>query len=262
MTGTTDWALITGAGSGIGATLAMALAGRGVGTVLVGRDPARLQVVRERIAEQAPVLMVPADIGVIEERVGLAEAVTGSLAARQGRLRYLVHNAGIGTPSADFARTDPGELQRAFNVNVIAPLALSQELLPALRQSAPARVLLVGAGIADRAQPGTGIYGITKKALARLLDQMVADFAREAQPDLPAVALFQPGMVDTEGLRAHISAARACKLPHAAWLDSALQRKEARQPMEVAEAMAAALLDLPVSRYHGETLRTAELAAG
>jgi len=69
---------------------------------------------------------------------------------------------------------------------------------------------MVGAGIADRAEPGTGIYGVTKKALARLFDQMVTDFAHEAGAGLPAIALFQPGLVDTEGLRAHITAAKDC----------------------------------------------------
>ena len=92
-------------------------------------------------------------------------------------------------------------------MNVTAPLALTQAFLPSLRRAAPARILLVGAGIADRAQPGTGIYGITKKALARLFEQMITDFEHEGRADLPAVALFQPGLVDTEGLRDHIAAA-------------------------------------------------------
>ena len=142
-------------------------------------------------------------------------------------------------------------------MNVTAPLALTQAFLPLLRRAAPARVLLVGAGIADRAQPGTGIYGITKKALARLFEQMVTDFEHEGPADLPAVALFQPGLVDTEGLRDHIAAAEACDLPHAAWLDQALGQGQARSPDEAAEAMAA-LLDLPGERFHGQTLRTVQ----
>ncbi len=45
-------------------------------------------------------------------------------------------------------------------------------------------------------------------------------------------------------------------LPHAAWLDQALMQGQARGPQEVAEAMAAALLDLPRNHFHGQVLRT------
>ena len=44
-----DWALITGAGTGIGAALAQALSARGMGIVLVGRHRARMEAVRERL---------------------------------------------------------------------------------------------------------------------------------------------------------------------------------------------------------------------
>ena len=253
-----DWALITGAGSGIGAALAQALSARGMGIVLVGRRQARLEAVRERLGSQVPALVVPTDIVSAEDRARLLTTVDEGLTAERGRLRHLVHNAGIGTPSRDFARTDPAELERAFAVNVTAPLALTQAFLPALCRAAPARILLVGAGIADRAQPGTGIYGITKKALARLFEQMITDFAHEARADLPAVALFQPGLVDTEGLRDHIADAQACDLPHAAWLDQALEREQASSSEVVADAMAAALLDMPKSNFHGQVLRTTQ----
>ena len=250
-----DWALITGAGSGIGAALAQALSARGVGVVLVGRRQARLEAVRERLGPHAPALVVPADIASAEDRARLFATVDERLTAERGKLRHLVHNAGIGTPSLDFARTDPAELERAFAVNVTAPVALTQALVPALCRAAPARILLVGAGIADRAQPGTGIYGVTKKALARLFDQMITDFEHKARADLPAVALFQPGLVDTEGLRDHIAAAQGCDLPHAAWLGEAFEQGQARSPKEVAESIAAALLDLPHVGFHGQMLR-------
>ena len=95
----TDWALITGAGSGIGAALAQALAARGVGVVLVGRRQARLDAVRARLGPSAPALIVPADIASAEDRARVLEAVDTRLSSEGGRLRHLVHNAGIGTPS-------------------------------------------------------------------------------------------------------------------------------------------------------------------
>lgn len=248
-----DWALVTGAGSGIGAALAQALAARGISVVLVGRRADRLREVQARLA--APALVVPADIASAQDRAQLVAAMEARLTAEDGQLRYLVHNAGVGRPSPDFAGTDPTDLERAFAVNVTAPLALTQALLPALRRAALARILMVGAGIADRAQPGTGIYGITKKALARLFDQMITDFAHEAGTDLPAVALFQPGLVETEGLRDHITAAQDCGLPHAAWLDAAIGAGQARSAADVAQAMVTALLDMSSEKFHSQTLR-------
>ena len=254
-TQTPDWALVTGAGSGIGAALAKALAARGHGVVLVGRREANLSAVARHIGTTAPVLVAPSDIACARDRGALQAMVEERLAAEGGRLRHLVHNAGIGTPSPDLAHTDPAALNEAFTVNVTAPLALTQAFLPALRHAGSARILLVGAGIADRAQPGTGIYGITKKALARLFDQMVTDFAHEARAGTPSVALFQPGLVDTEGLRAHIAAAQACGLPHAAWLAAALEKGEARAASDVAEAMAARLCGSSRDEFHGQVLR-------
>ncbi|MDM7460003.1 MAG: SDR family oxidoreductase [Paracoccus sp. (in: a-proteobacteria)] len=255
MTAATNWSLVTGAGSGIGAALAQELSARGLGVALVGRREANLLDVRDRIGPGKPVLVLPADIACAASRAWLYRTVAQRLASERGNLCHLVHNAGTGSPSRDFAGMDPAELMSAFAVNVTAPLALTQSFLPLLRRAAPARVLMVGAGIADRVQPGTGIYGITKKALARLFDQMVVDFAHEGGADLPGIALFQPGLVETEGLRDHIAAAKACDLPHAAWLDAALAKGEARSAVDVAKAMAAALLDLGHDAFHGQTLR-------
>ena len=186
------WALITGAGSGIGAELACALAARDVGVVLVGRRRDRLERTSKRIGQDAPTLLVDVDIGRAADRALLLERVSEGIGS--GRLGCLVHNAGIGDPGPDFAGTDGGLLELAFAVNVTAPLVLTQGLLDLLRADGDARVLLVGAGIADRAQPGTGVYGITKKALARLFEQIVVDLEHESRAGTPAVALFQPMM--------------------------------------------------------------------
>ena len=223
MSAARDWALITGAGSGIGAALARELATRGISVALVGRRKNPLDQVRNDIAGLQSTLVIPADIARDQDRAYLTQKVRKALADQGGRLKYLVHNAGVGSPSPDLMGMDPEALAHAFAVNVTAPLALSQLFMPALIEAAPARIMLVGAGIADRPQPGTGIYGITKKALARLFDQMLTDFAYENEPGIPDIAMFQPGMVDTEGLRAHIEAARDCGLPHAKYIDSAIE---------------------------------------
>ena len=210
---------------------------------------------RDVIVDLSPTLVVPADIARDEDRVRLTQEVRKALADQGGRLKYLVHNAGVGSPIPDLMGMDSETLAHAFAVNVTAPLALSQLFMPALIEAAPARIMFVGAGIADRPQPGTGIYGITKKALARLFDQMLTDFAHEGNPDSPDVAMFQPGMVDTEGLREHVAAARDCGLPHVKYLDTAIAGGKAHRAQDVARAMTRALVDLFSPDYHGKILR-------
>ena len=91
-----NWAVVTGAGSGIGAALAHELATRGVGVVFVGRREDRLDNVRDGIVELFPTLVVSADIARDEDRVYLARRARKAMADQGGRLKYLVHNAGAG----------------------------------------------------------------------------------------------------------------------------------------------------------------------
>jgi len=86
-----------------------------------------------------------------------------------------VHNAAAGAPGV-VGRIDVDEFRAALETNVVAPLALTQELLPALsRGAAPSRVLHLGTSVADRVQKGTGAYGISKIAFRRLAAQCALD---------------------------------------------------------------------------------------
>ena len=170
-----------------------------------------------------------------------------------------MHCAGAGDPAADFAAMRPKALEEAIAVNVTAALDLTQRLLPLLLEAPQSRLMLVGAGIADRPQPGTGVYGISKQALARLFEQMKVDFEHQAESGRPALALFQPGLVDTEGLRDHVARAERCRLPHAAWLKARLEDGDALLAGQAADAMVRALLDLERDAFHGQILHAREL---
>lgn len=247
-------AVVTGSGSGIGAALAVELASRGVGVVLVGRRRAPLERTLSRFGAGEVGWVIAADIASPRGREAVVTATDQCLHETGRCLRYLVHNAGLGDPASDFQAMASEALREALEVNVIAPLALTQQLQPTLALSCDARVLMVGAGIADRPQPGTGSYGISKKALERLFEQMQVDWAREAIHS-PSLALFQPGLVKTEGLEAHVTAAEAMMLPHADYLREALASGRYQDADSVAAAMADALMTLPTDRFHGATLR-------
>ncbi|KAF0280422.1 SDR family oxidoreductase [Spiribacter aquaticus] len=249
-----DVAVITGAGSGIGAALAVELADRGLSVALIGRRRDALERTCASLPEGATGFVLPGDIAIRDDRQRLITKLGERLEPTGARLRYLVHNAGVGEPATGIEGIDPDDLAQALAVNVTAPLALTQGLLPLLRAAYPSRVLMVGAGIADRPQPGTGSYGISKKALARLFEQLTMEFARSAVTE-PDVALFQPGLVDTPGIRTHLEAARRCGLPHVDYLDQALAAGQSRSAEAVAGAMAEALIDMSTEHFAGAVLR-------
>lgn len=111
----------------------------------------------------------------------------------------------------------------------------------------------------EKPQPGTGSYGISKLALKRLWHQMPLDLAHEGWLRPPAVGLFQPGVVDTPGLRDHIGAARDCGLPHADYLQGMLDQGQAYLPGTVADAIATLLISLSTEAFAEREWRTHEL---
>ncbi|KPQ28945.1 MAG: putative short-chain dehydrogenase [Marinobacter excellens HL-55] len=214
------WTLITGAGSGIGRSLALELARKGHDLILAGRTAVKLDEVAETIRQDVP------ERKVRTFTVELADTASTQKLAMQvcesaDRLAAFVYCAGAGEPAADLASLQLSDFQEALAVNVSAPLLLTQSLLPVLCESGKAsRIVMVGAGIDKHAQPGTGSYGISKMAMRRLVQQLSVEFgAMEAGP---IVSLFQPGLVDTPGIRDHVSKACALNLPHGPWLKDRL----------------------------------------
>ena len=178
-------ALVTGASKGLGRALATALNDRGWRLVIDGRDAARLTSAVAGFPRPDLVTAVAGDVADPAHRSALA-AATGH------RLDLLVNNASELGPSplprlADLA---PGELQRILGVNVVAPLALVQELLPALR-NAGGTVLAISSDAAVEAYEGWGGYGATKAALEQISNVLAAE-----RPDLRVYAV-DPGDMNT-----------------------------------------------------------------
>ncbi|SEP24768.1 SDR family NAD(P)-dependent oxidoreductase [Trujillonella endophytica] len=155
-------ALVTGASRGLGRALATALNARGWRLVVDAQDPGRLAATVAGLPRPDLVTAVPGDVADPAHRSALAAAVPD-------RLDALVNNASELGPSplprlADLA---PEALTRLLAVNTVAPLALVQAVLPALR-AAGGRVVDVSSDAAVAAYPGWGGYGASKAALDRL----------------------------------------------------------------------------------------------
>ena len=174
-------ALITGASRGLGRATARALAGRGWSLVLDARGATELRAA------------VPAATAIAGNVADPAHRDRLLAAVRQaGQLELLMNNASTLGPSPlpDLAGYPAGALREVFEVDVLAPLALLQLVLPLLPD--PGGVVVnVSSDAAVEAYPGWGGYGAAKAALDRLTAVLAAE-----RPGLRVYA-FDPGDMRT-----------------------------------------------------------------
>ena len=209
MTSPTPWVVVTGGGSGIGRALVHHFS-RTNRVLTCGRRAAPLDDTRSTAPLPDAVTVCACDIGSPVGRSTLVAALPPD-----APVALLVHNAAIGDP-APFRELDVAHFEDALRVNVVAPLALSQAFLPGLER-ANGRILHLGTSVAFNPQEGTATYGVTKLAFHRLYQQLNAE-------GIVPVGSLSPGMVDTEGVRDHVSKARAHALPHVRFFDEAFEK--------------------------------------
>lgn len=158
-------AVVTGAGSGVGAAIALAMARGGADLCLVGR---RMQLL-EGCAESArgvgaAVSCYATDLA---SEAGQSELVQ-RISENFSRVDVLVNNAGLHIPgSFDAARLE--DFDEQYRVNVRAPYALAKGLLPLLKVCS-GQVVFVNSSSGIRARPLTGQYDASKHALKAVAD--------------------------------------------------------------------------------------------
>lgn len=136
--------LITGATDGLGKGIALDLARRGATILVHGRDVKRIESTVSEIRQVGKggcVRSYKADFASLEQVRGMA----GQLLSNEPRLDALVNNAGVGIRvPGDGARAESADgFEYRFAVNYLAPYLLTRLLLPALRASAPSRIVNV-----------------------------------------------------------------------------------------------------------------------
>jgi NAD(P)-dependent dehydrogenase (short-subunit alcohol dehydrogenase family) len=183
MAAATRSVLVTGASSGIGRATVERLAGAGTQVFAGLRDPAE--------APADPTMrVVPLRLDVTDaEQIAAAAAAIAERTS--GGLDGVVHNAGIGIGGA-LEHVEAAELRRIFEVNAIAPVLLTQALLPLLRR-ARGRVVIVGSVGGRVAMPFGGPYHATKFALEGIADSLRV----ELRPQGVGVAIVEPGTIST-----------------------------------------------------------------
>ncbi len=153
--------LLTGANGGIGQAVAAALAGEGASVMLAGRSPARLSAMARMLQQRHP------NAAVDWREVELGDAASiAALAdhAASWNCNAIVHGAGV-AEFGHFEATDFGRMAQVLHTNLLAPMMLTQSLLPHLRTLPRAQVICVGSVLGAIGLPGFSVYCASKFGL-------------------------------------------------------------------------------------------------
>lgn len=204
-------ALVTGAGRGIGAAIAITLARGGADVAIAARSPAKLEAVADVIrALGRRVHTIPAEL----TDAAAVDTLPDQTAAALGRLDIVVNNVGGAAPAA-FIETTAEALDAAFQFNVGTAHRLTRAALPHLRASAdagagagPARVpprtpaiVSISSVYGHRSGRGMVAYGTAKAALLHWTRMAAADLAPRIRVNAIAAGVIEtpataPAMAD------------------------------------------------------------------
>ena len=184
-------ALVTGAGSGIGRSTALALAAAGATVVANGRRTGPLDaVVAEIVAAGGRASSVTADLTTAPE----AERLAGACVDQHGKVDIVVNNAGFSSKVRSARYLDAEEWTAVWQVNVLGPVMLTRALLPAMIDAGEGTVITVSSigGLRPNVMAGSA-YCSAKAAVAAYMTEL----AGEVRNLGVRCTTIYPGEVDT-----------------------------------------------------------------
>jgi 7-alpha-hydroxysteroid dehydrogenase len=184
-------AVVTGAGRGIGAATAVALAQAGADVVLCARTEEQLRMVADQVEKAGRrALVVPGDLAVAGAAEALAERAVGAF----GRLDIVVNNVGGALPRA-FLDTRRKHLENAFQFNVGVAHELTRAAVPHLLKGGGA-VVNISSAVGRAAGRGYLAYGTAKAALTHYTRLAALDLAPAVRVNAVAVGAVATSALD------------------------------------------------------------------
>lgn len=192
----TEWAIVTGAGSGIGQCLSIELARRSINVIGVGRRLDALEETARMVsAERTGVFRaLSADLVDPLERKAVLDTIEPGTT-----LRYVAHMAGE-YPVTPLNEISLDQWRQAFGVNVEARFFLTRDLLPHLVPGSRVAFMLSSTG--EIARRGAAIASVSMAAS----NMVVRCLATELSSSRILVSATRPGAVDTESMRSVLQA--------------------------------------------------------
>lgn len=184
------WAVVAGAGAGLGAAYARQLAGRGLSVLLVDREADAVEDLARSLRDD---LAVDAETVIVD--LGSDEAVDAVLSAIGDRdVGLLVANAAA-SHVGPFRDQDPATFEMQLRVNALTPTALVHRLIPRFAVRDRAGIVIMSSLSSRRGAPLVATYAATKAYLA-VLAESLWDELRDDGIDVLGVL---PGSVRTPG---------------------------------------------------------------
>ena len=200
-------ALVTGAGTGVGRAVSLALARDGFAVVLAGRRPVPLAEVADEIRDAGhECRAVPTDVA----DPAAVEALFGALRETYGRLDLLVNNAGRGAPPVPLEDLALADWQDVVDANLTGAFLCTQQAFRLMKSQRPrgGRIINNGSLSAHTPRPNSAPYTATKHAITGLtkatsLDGRAHDIAC-GQIDIgnagtPMTARMAEGVLQSDG---------------------------------------------------------------
>jgi 3-oxoacyl-[acyl-carrier protein] reductase len=181
---------VTGAGAGIGRSIACLFAREGAAVAVLDRDAARATRTRDEIDRAGgTALALVADVS----RSEAVDSVFQAVGARWGALDVLVNNAGI-APRRSLERLPPAQWEAVVATNLTAVLRCTQAALPLLRRGASPKIVNIASIAAFRHARRLGAYSASKGGLISLSRHLALELGRDGIH----VNYICPGLIRTD----------------------------------------------------------------
>ena len=222
-------ALITGASSGIGESIARELASKGWRLTLVARRHDQLQALAQRLGPASQTFVRPCDLGQLEQCSPLVAEAVEAL----GPIDALINNAGLQYVEPVTSVTpERGEL--LFRVNVLAPMRLIHEVLPSMLERGAGHIVNIASLAGLIFTPGMCHYNASKAALGAASESLRVELAGRGVHVLTVYPGPVSSPMEAKARQAFVAGAAVSMLPTgqadalAALIEQAMRKQRAR----------------------------------
>lgn len=159
-------AVVTGASSGVGRSIALELGKAGASVAMVGRRLEEMRALAEKCQNAGRMRSYLADL----ENLSQIATCSRRILSDFGKVDILVHSAGV-IHLGDWAETTPAQFDHQYRCNVRAPYSLTEKLLTSIKAS-KGQVVFINSSVGLLAGRGVSQYSATKHALRALADSL------------------------------------------------------------------------------------------
>ncbi len=201
---------LTGASSGIGEALAIALANEGAILILIARRQEKLANLTSRIEKSGGIARYfPVDVTNAEALAAAAEDACKEF----GRIDILVANAGIGGNNKETRELEPEAVKKVIDINLIGAVNSVSAVLPQMLEQETGHLVAVSSLAGFRGLPKSAAYSASKAGMTALFESIRLDVKDRGI----AVSIIQPGFIKTP-----LTSGRSSKMPFMMELDDSI----------------------------------------